>query len=407
MRGLLVTVLSLALAGCGCSETGLAGRADVSTDPVVETTDADAPVDPATDPLDDPGRPWASLEGPPVVLGAGHYPSVVRTWSGWTVYWTRHERAGTLTTLDDEALRTGPDVDVFPAMGYGSTFDWGAGLYGIASRTTDGGALITRDEEGAIHGPSTFTGDRLQELDVNHCGFLRCWVVSYASTGETGTPIRYEDAHVVLLSEPGDILEGPVRLSTTPLSVPRIETGVSGLASVVWPQMDGVWLGNFSLPGFEHDSEAVNVHATGLPLETRLETGALDETLYVVLMDGSQVLVLVVDPYHGELVAEPSVIGRSSNVGHRPGVAAAPAGDMLGVAFQTGGVADGDEGLDLVLVSDRGAPLAPALTILSDMASVRDCDMAWSGSEFLVVYWSQEYDGGPSTVSAQRVRPVP
>jgi hypothetical protein len=70
--------------------------------------------------------------------------------------------------------------------------------------------------------------------------------------------------------------------------------------------------------------------------------------------------------------------------------------------------ADGtdNERVGFRMIRPDGSALGPEITIRDGMRNPGGCDVGWSGTEFVVVYWSCGGDSAWNTVYAQRVVPV-
>jgi hypothetical protein len=84
---------------------------------------------------------------------------------------------------------------------------------------------------------------------------------------------------------------------------------------------------------------------------------------------------------------------------------------FLGVCYETGpgpwgGGWGGADGLDFRIIDTRGMPLGAPLVIDSEMENIGGCDVGWSGSDFLVIYWSCGGDSEFNQIIAQRVVPL-
>jgi hypothetical protein len=78
-----------------------------------------------------------------------------------------------------------------------------------------------------------------------------------------------------------------------------------------------------------------------------------------------------------------------------PAAAAAAERGVIGVCYPTGdarppgpaGSSNHDNGVAFALLDREGELIGEPRVIATDLENIGGCDVAWSGKEFLVVYW--------------------
>jgi hypothetical protein len=393
--------------------------ADGSLDPLTDTQPWDAP-DLALPEFDLPeiaeDAPAAETVGPPVILDdetqAGGPPSVTWNGSGWGVVWGDMMTPIVFRPLDPMADPVGPAVILDPSLNYfDARIEWHSGHYGVVgTRQSDSVymvGLIIVDPAGAPLSGPTWVGEDSYEPDFSWSdqagGWLLGWVLSGEGHDETILAALLDD-EAQMVGEPkvvGRSLQG---------DGPRV-LGLKSRNDFFWFRDEWIWHRGFRWPDVESGSEEQMVMF--LPGDPSFIVGVagFHDFSFVVGMDGWDVLVTVVEPWTGSIVSGPNVIGQSGIRDRTPGIAAVVDRGFLGVCYETGpgpwgGGWGGADGLDFRIIDTRGMPLGAPLVIDSEMENIGGCDVGWSGSDFLVIYWSCGGDSAFNRIIAQRVVPL-
>jgi hypothetical protein len=435
MRGILVVVACAVGMGCASSETGIIG--DTFTDTIHDPC-ADGSPDTGHDPVPDPTyEGWpdtppdivldvdipeveddaavAVLEGDPVVLDdethAGGQVAVEWNGSGWGVVWGDLEQA-VFRPVDATAHPTGPPMDVSGgrAVWYIS-LAWSGDRYGLAFSTsghTEGEHLYiaTVDEDGRILEDPELIASESAQPHVAWSEPASEWLLGYYLYTPEGTI----DIQAASFTATASLSGGPVPVAMGGYNRgPRI-VPLKSLVSLVWPDDSGVLFRSFFWPDVGSAPGPTRILSMTLISDAMIDaTGFFDYTL-AVAMDGSDVVVVVVEPWWGSIVSGPQTIGHSGIRDRRPGITAVHDRGYLGVCYEKGpgpwGGSGGEDGVAFRLISPYGEPIGAEVEVISGLRNIGDCEVGWSGSEFLVAYWSCAGDTVWNKIYAQRVRPL-
>jgi hypothetical protein len=359
----------------------------------------------------DEDTPVAEPVGPPVVIDdedhAGGVPSVAWNGSGWGVVWGA-EMGAVFRSLDELANPAGPVVLLDPFFDYSIQLEWHLDHYGVVgshySVSEFSVGFITIDSEGGLlHGP-TLVAEEAEKPDVSWSQEAGGWLIGYVLADGYDYSIfaALVDDQARLLGEPqvvgmGDFSRGP-----------RI-VGLKSRNAFFWHRGDGIWHRSFQWPEVDDGyPQQMIMSMPGLE-DTYIEVAAFLDYALVVGMDGRDVLAEVVEPWMGSVISGPFVIGSSGIVDRRPGISAVIDRGYLGVCYETGRGppgGSGDDGLSFRIIDVHGSPLGAPLVIASGLENIGGCAVGWSGSEFIVIYWSCGVDTPSNHIIAQRVQPT-
>jgi hypothetical protein len=287
---------------------------------------------------------------------------------------------------------------------------WNEGRYGLSFSTNyfahgENVYIGVIDEDGEVlAGPTLVQRDAAQP-HVVWSESASGWLFGYHVEREGPYDILAAlfDESASLVGEPRYVGRGGHDLG------PRV-VPLKSLISVVWPDESGLLFRSFLWPYVESSPEPTRVLPMGLMEDSYIDaTGFFDYTL-AVAMGGSTVEVVVIEPWGGTVVSGPHVVGHSGIIDRRPGITAAHGRSYLGVCYEKGpgpaGGSGGRDGVAFRIISPYGEPLGAELEIVSGLRNIGDCAVGWSGSEFVIIYWSCGGDTVWNTIYAQRVRPL-
>jgi hypothetical protein len=290
--------------------------------------------------------------------------------------------------------------------GYFTSIAWHDDHYAIVSMTDElRVGFATIDMTGRLIDGVTWIADYSQDPHLTWSDEAEAWVVGWASAsdGPWNIFIAFIDDAALLLSDPV-----PVGMDSHH-GGPRV-TNLKSMITVVWPHGDGIWFTSFQWPDVEDALPASLIMPASLVSDSAIEAVGFHDYTLVVMMDGHDVKTIVLEPLWGHVVAGPEVIGHSGLRDRRPGIAAAHERGYLGVCYETGpgpsGGSEEEDGIAFRIISPYGEALGAELEIVSGLRNAGGCAVAWSGEEFMVIYWSCAGDAVWNTIYAQRVRPL-
>lgn len=362
----------------------------------------------------DDETPVVEPVGPPIQLDdethAGGDPVVAWNGSGWGVAWADMMNPVIFRPLNELADPIGPAVAIDPYFNCRSVaLEWKFNRYAIAGSTHANriGTGIIDEHGNLIHGINWITGN-VEEPDLAWSSYSGDYFIVYTTTVEAEIESYFYGA---LIDDSATLIDDPILIGWGGIDShgPRAIALKSRLA-LAWLNEEGIWHRSFSWPNV-HDAPPQRLI---LPMrvhpDSYIEATGFRDLSMVVGMDGTDVQVVVAEAWSGDVISGPVVVGHSRIIDRRPGIAAVIDRGYLGICYEIGpppdGVSDDNYGIIFRLITPDGYPFGAEITIASDLDNVGDCAVGWSGSEFIVIYWSCGGDSRFNIMLAQRVRPL-
>lgn len=349
-------------------------------------------------------EPPATPVGDPVVaddpVDAGGSPKVAWNGSGWGIAWGGWGSSH-FAALDVDANLLAPSV--FLPLGGGITgLEWHDGTYGITfiSGWPGGeGGIALLDAAGAVRAGPSWPPSAGEGADLAWAPSHAAWILAYMEADVDGT--GGEVIRAVAVDDRAGFLGAPVSVAAGGREdgQPTVVSTEAGVV-VAWTNDDGAWYNALRWP----DSTGDAPHR--LPVEAARSWGveAVSYGTNIVFgWGGGGIRVVEVDGWSLEPLGDAVSIGEGKDT---PRFAAVPERGYLGYCTCLG-PSDSSE-TDRVLfrvIRPDGSPLGSAVTIRDGLRNAGGCSVAWSGTEFVVVYWWCGGDAAWNTIYAQRVRP--
>jgi hypothetical protein len=149
-------------------------------------------------------------------------------------------------------------------------------------------------------------------------------------------------------------------------------------------------IANLTVYAFRLDSP-ISIERTSAP-DSGFAFAQLDRDAVLLGIDAAGLWSLELDSPHG---AVPHQVAESGVLDRPPAAAAAAERGVIGVCYPTAdarspgpaGSANHDNGVAFALLDREGELIGEPSVIATDLENIGGCDVAWSGKEFLVVYW--------------------
>ncbi|MBI5486435.1 MAG: DUF4215 domain-containing protein [Deltaproteobacteria bacterium] len=351
--------------------------------------DEEAPAEPVGDPVaaDDS----FDAGGPPVVDWNG---------TGWGVVWGAW---GPLRfrALDADAHPIGPP-GTLPVDGGYVALAWGEDRFAFAAANWSHYevAVGTVDGLGALRSGPTWMPAHGEHPGIAWSPALGGWIVTYNA---------YEDATTILAARIDDdsrIADGPIAIGEGLGPVPA---PLRSRVAIVWSGAGGIRYRGFPWPEVGLGRELLAL-PMGIISDGSVTAEGYNDFVLAAAMDGDAVRVVVVDALAGEVASGPFAVASSGIADRRPSLRAVPERGIVGLCYETGpgpaGGSDGDDGIAFRVLRPDGALVGAEVTVAAGLRNAGGCDVGWSGTEFVVLYWSCGGDSEWNTIYAQRVRPL-
>lgn len=346
------------------------------------------------------GEPVAADDG----FNTGGAPVVDWNGDGWGVAWGSR---GPLyfRALDADARPVGPLVTA-PVEGGSAALAWGENSFAFASASWSHHEVSagTLEALGALRSGPTWMPGVGENPGIAWSGALAGWILAYdreTDGGETLTQIV-----AARIDERSRVVEGPVRIGGGLNPVP---VGLRSRVAIVWSGVGGIRYRGFVWPYVASGTETLALPSR-VVRSGAVDAEAYDDFVLVAGMDGDSVLIGVVDALAGTTAGGPFALGGTGIEDRRPDLEAAPGRGFLGLCYETGpgpaGGSDDEDGIGFRVLRPDGTPVGAEVLVAARLRNAGGCGVGWSGTEFVVVYWSCGGDAEWNTIYAQRVRPL-
>jgi hypothetical protein len=234
---------------------------------------------------------------------------------------------------------------------------------------------------------------------------LAGWVLAY--TRRDSSSGGSEPAIVaVLFDDHARLVDGPLEIGSGQYPVP---VAMRSRVGVAWGGAGGIRFRSFPWPDAAAGSAVLELP---MPIgsDALVHVEGYHDFALVSAMDGSRAQVCTVDALAGTIAHDPVIVGRIGGwPEYGPQLEAVTERGYLGLCYATCGTPGpdgGDDGFSFRVIRPDGMPVGTEVEVASGLLGALGCDVGWSGTEFVVVYWSTGLDAASSTIFAQRVRPL-
>ena len=368
-------------------------RLDGDACPAACFPDDELPAEPVGEP--EPADDTFDAGGPPVVGWSGSSWGVA--WGAWGPLQYR--------ALDADAHPIGPLVTL-PVDGGYAAIAWGNDRFAFAAANWSyyEVAVGTIDALGVLRSGPTWMPGNGEHPGIAWSERLTGWILAFnrldSSGGDPGPAIV-----TALFDDSARLVDGPLDVGWGEGPVP---VAMRSRVAVAWSGEGGIRYRGFPWPDTAAASELL-----ALPMFIHSD-GAVDAVGYhdfalVIAMDGAHAQVGVVDALAGTVAHGPIIVGSSGIEDRRPHLAAVTERGFLGLCYETGigpPGGSGHDGIAFRVIRPDGMPVGAEVVVAAELMNAGGCDVGWSGTEFVVLYWSCGGGAAENVIYAQRVRPL-
>lgn len=352
----------------------------------------------------DPTKPCCRVAGPAYVepaINAG-LPVVLWRGDGWGIAYS--EEDGTVFHAL-EADGRGAAAPVTVLGGYSTSspaLARGNGRFAIAGhegwRQSRLGFEILTPLGFAPWSPTWFdVPDDISSVAVSRLTTARGWVVATHVNEESSSYVR-----TYFADDEGNIDDHQGKIVANGAVTHAVLANMKSRIVLGWGDASGIYSGSFAWPP---DGDAF-LATQMLPFpgldDTRIALVPFRDNVVVAVVSSPDVYSSVFDPWERAVVNGPTRVGRSDLFDYGAALAAAEDRGFVGLCYSRG--TQGHQSVVFRVLGPDGSPWTAEQTVAEDLELAAKCDVAWSGEEFLVAWWSAGMQN--NTITVVRLAPT-
>jgi hypothetical protein len=294
-----------------------------------------------------------------------------------------------------------------------STISRGPDGYAVASWDLSGfghdvGVMILDEAGVAVAGP-TWLPEPAEQLDIAYSASVGQWFVAYGRYNPEFTDgtifLAPIDDHALMTVDPIQVSVSSGTLGPRVVPLPRSRLGLG------WFREGSVLYRGYQWPDPEPAGAPLVIGNCTHASWCSLASAAYFDRAVLASTSEGELTVVAVDSVSEAVVAGPTAVEHSGTVTgvDMRGVemVAVPEQGFLAMCYETRPEPLAElASLMLRVIRPDGTPLGDEVTVASDLRNIGGYAIAWSGDEFVVVYWKAGSDSVGNEVLVQRVAPL-